>query len=339
MDQRLVVRYVIMKSNDIIIVITMMNFRTLDLNLLRVFAALDQTRNVTRAALLLGLSQPAVSAALSRLRDHLGDPLFVRVGNGMAPTPRAEAAAPAVAHALASLEAALAEAEPFQPKTADATFTLRGADFFATRLIPAFAAALDQEAPGITIRFLDSGRGEMTELLETGEIDLALEQPTDVPAWISRALLFPSPFKIIASPDNALILKAGITPGDVLPLDLFCALPHALRSIDGTMTGMTDAALARTGHSRRVALAVPHFDAVLQAVARSNMIAAAPIQLIEDTTWSTALAVYEPPIDIPTPNMQLYWHSRLDRTPAHVWFRTRLLEEVARRWGRDTSFD
>lgn len=316
-----------------------MNFRTLDLNLLRVFAALDETRNVTRAALQLGLSQPAVSAALSRLRDHLDDPLFVRVGNGMAPTPRAEAAAPAVAHALARLEAALAEAEPFQPETAEATFTLRGADFFATRLIPAFSAALGREAPGITIRFLDSGRGDLTELLETGEIDLALEQPTGVPAWISRALLFPSPFKIIASPNNALIVEAGIKSGDVLPLDLFCALPHALRSIDGTTTGMTDAALARTGRSRRVVLVVPHFDAVLQAVARSNMIAAAPVQLIEDTAWPIELAVFEPPIDIPTPNMQLYWHSRLDRAPAHIWLRKRLLEEVARLWGRDKGFD
>lgn len=315
------------------IVITMMNFRTLDLNLLRIFVALDETRNVTRAAEQLGLSQPAVSAALSRLRDHLGDALFVRVGNGMAPTPRAEAAAPAVARALSRLEAALVEGEPFRPESAQATFTLRGADFFATRLIPAFSAALDREAPGITIRFLDSGRGEMADLLETGEIDLALEQPTDVPTWISRALLFPSPFKIIASPNNAMILEAGIASGDVLPLDLFCALPHALRSVDGSMTGMTDAALARIGRSRRVALAVPHFDAVLQAVARSNMIAAAPVQLIEDTSWPTPLAVFEPPINIPTPNMQLYWHSRLDRAPAHVWFRTRLLEEVARLWG------
>lgn len=309
-------------------VIQMTNIRTLDLNLLRVFAALDETRNVTRAAGKLGLSQPAVSAALGRLRDHLGDRLFVRVGNGMAPTPRAEAVAPAVARALAGLDAALSETETFRPETAETTFSLRGADFFSMRLIPRLAAALEREAPGVNIRFLDSARGDLIGLLESGEIDLALEQPTDVPDWVSSAVLFASPFKIVAAPGNPAVREAGLRSGDVLPLDLFCALPHALRSTDGSMTGMTDAALAQDGRRRRVALAVPHFDAILQAVARTTMIASVPVQLVEDPAWPTDLMVFEPPIDIPVPDMQLYWHSRLDSTPAHAWFRERLLGEV-----------
>jgi len=92
--------------------------------------------------------------------------------------------APSVADALARLDAALAETEPFRAETADVTFSLRGADFFSTRLIPPLAAALAHEAPGVTIRFLDSGRGDLIQLLETGEIDLALEQPTEVPGWV-----------------------------------------------------------------------------------------------------------------------------------------------------------
>ncbi|MCV2863372.1 LysR family transcriptional regulator [Defluviimonas sp. WL0075] len=315
----------------------MVNFRTLDLNLLRVFVALDETQNVTRAAQQLGLSQPAVSAALARLRDHLDDPLFVRVGNGMAPTPRAAAAAPAIADALVRLETALAATETFVPETAEATFSLRGADFFSMRLIPSFAAALAQEAPGITIRFLDSGRGDLIDLLQTGEIDMALEQPTEVPPWVASALLFPSPFKIVAAPDNPAIREAGVRSGDVLPLKIFCGLPHALRSIDGTTTGMTDAALARQGLRRRVALVVPHFDAVVQAVARSNMIASVPVQMIAEAAWPRELMVFEPPIDIPAPRMQLYWHSRFNRAAAHVWFRTRLLAEVHRLWGGEEA--
>lgn len=328
-----------MKSNDLMIVISPMNFRTLDLNLLRVFAALNETRNVTRAAEHLGLSQPAVSAALARLRDHLDDALFVRVGNGMAPTPRAEAAAPAVARALAGLEAALAETGGFRPETAEAVFSVRGADFFSMRLIPPLAAALAEEAPGVSIRFLDSGRGELIALLEEGEIDLALEQPTEVPGWVSRGLLFPSPFRIIAARHNPAVRDAGLAPGDVMPLEIFCALPHALRSIDGSMSGMTDAALAARGLSRRVALVVPHFEAVVRAVSRSRMIAAVPVQILEEGDAAGELVELEPPIPIPTPDMQLYWHSRNDRAPAHRWFRERLLAEVSRLWGRDAGFD
>ncbi|MCB1477187.1 MAG: LysR family transcriptional regulator [Rhodobiaceae bacterium] len=310
-----------------------MNFRALDLNLMRVFMALQEMRNVTRAADELGLSQPAVSAALGRLRDQLGDPLFVRVGNGMAPTPHAETIAPAIAEALGRLEAALVAAQPFRPETAEMTFTLRGADFFSMRLMPPFAATLAREAPHVAVRFLDSGRGDLTDMLETGELDFALEQPTEVPGWVSSDLLFASPFKIVAARNNPAIRTAGLKSGDELPLDLFCALPHALRSIDGTMTGMTDAALARAGRKRRVSLVVPHFDAVLEVVARTTMIASVPVQLIANMHNPGDLLVFEPPIPIPTPNMQLYWHSRFDRTASHVWFRTRLLEEVRMRWG------
>lgn len=316
-----------------------MNFRNIDLNLLRIFVSLERYRNVTYAAEGLGLSQPAVSAALARLRNQLGDPLFVRVGNGMAPTPRAEAMAPAIADALQRLENALTETETFQPETATMTFTLLGADFFSMRLMPPLAAALAEEAPSVTMRFLDSAHGNFVELLETGAIDLALEQPTDVPSWVSKALLFPSPFKIVASPGNPAIRKAGLRSGDTLPIELFCSLPHALRTTDGSMSGMTDAALARAGYKRRVALAVPHFDAVLQVVARSNMISSVPEQLIAEENWSTDLMVFEAPIEIPTPNMQLYWHSRLDRASSHVWFRNRVLTEVARLWGHDATFD
>lgn len=316
-----------------------MNFRTLDLNLLRVFAALNATRNVTRAAEELGLSQPAVSAALARLRDHLGDPLFVRVGNGMAPTPRAEAAAPAVAVALSNLDTALSATAPFRPETAEMTFTVRGADFFSMRLVPPLAAALAREAPGVTLRFLDGSRGDTVALLETGEVDMVLEAPMDIPAWVSRTQLFPSPFKIVAARDNPAVVAAGLRSGDVFPLDLFCSLPHALRSTDGSMSGITDAALARIGRVRRVALTVPHLDAVLQVVAQSTMIAAVPVQLVSDASRTAEVLVLEPPVDIPVPEMQLFWHSRHDRTPAQVWFRGRLLAEVARLWGRDAGFD
>lgn len=328
-----------MKSNDIIDIIHAMNFRTLDLNLLRVFVALHQHRNVTRAALSLGLSQPAVSAALTRLRDHLRDALFVRMGNAMIPTERAERLAPTVIAALAQLETALGAAEGFDPARSEAVFTLRGADFFSTRLLPTLAASLAEEAPGVVLRFLDTARGDLVSALGSGDVDLALDQPSAVPAWISHQTLFASPFVVIAARSNPAVRAAGLAPGDTLPLALFCALPHALRSVDGSLSGMTDAALAQRGLGRRVALAVPHFDAVLSAVAAGPMIATVPIQLVARPDAVPDLVVLAPPIEIPVPKLQLYWHRRHDHTPAQIWLRERVLREVARLWGHDADFD
>lgn len=317
----------------------MPNFRTFDLNLLRVFDALMQARNVTRAAEALGLSQPAVSSALARMRHQLGDPLFVRVGNGMTPTPHAEALFPSIQRALDEVQVAFSDLEPFDPLRAETVFTLLGADFFSTRLMPDVAARLSREAPGTSVRFLDSGRGGLVELLEAQVIDAALEQPTEVPPWVSTALLFPSPFKIVASRNNALIREAGKTTGDTLPLELYCALPHAMRSVDGSMSGQADAALARVGRRRRVAVALPHFDAILTCVAKSDMIATVPVQLVSDSAEDFGLVVLEPPFEIPVPMIRMYWHGRLDRTPAQVWFRNLIRDEVARLWGQGERSD
>lgn len=321
------------------IVIDMANFRTLDLNLLRVLDAMMETRNVTRASEVLGLSQPAVSAALARLREHLKDPLFVRVGNGMAPTPHVEAIAPALRRALDDIRETLAQMEPFDPSSAETVFTLRGADFFSVRLMPHVAGRIAEEAPGVSVRFLDSGFGDMVDLLKAGAVDLAMEQPMEVPQWVSRALLFPSPFKIVAAQDNPGIATEGLRTGDVLPMSLYCSLPHALRSTDGSMSGMADVALASEGKRRRVALALPHFDAIIRAVAQSRMIATVPVQLAAESAVQHRLVILEPPFEIPVPKMQFYWHSRTDRTPGQVWFRDLIREETARLWGRDESFD
>ncbi|MCV2881778.1 LysR family transcriptional regulator [Actibacterium sp. XHP0104] len=303
------------------------------MNLLRVFEALMQCRNVTRAADQLGLSQPAVSAALSRLRGHIGDPLFIRVGNGMVPTPRADSLAEPVTRALKQLEGALTETASFDPAESRDTFTLRGADFFSMRLMPSLSAQLAREAPGAALRFLDSGRGDLLSMLDQGEIDLALEQPMETPPWVSRELLFPSPFVVIAAQDNPDIRARGVTPGTVLPMDLFCDLPHAMRSVDGSMSGMTDAALQAVGRHRRVTLVLPHFEAIMLAVAQSRLLSVVPVQLAEELADRLGVTVFEAPFDIPVPQMQLYWHARNDNLASNLWLRGVVLAEVRRLWG------
>jgi DNA-binding transcriptional LysR family regulator len=296
-----------------------MNLNAIDLNLLRVFDALMRERSVTRAGEQIGLSQPAVSAALNRLRHLLDDQLFVRRGNDMVPTPRAEDVALPVRAALAEIERAFAGGRVFDPATAERTFTLMSADFFSIRLMPDLAQRLSRAAPKVVLRMLDSARGNVERLLQEDSIDAALEGPLQVADWISSEPLFLSPFVIIAARDNPAI--AGIAAGAKLPLDLFCALPQAIRSIDGSVSGFVDAALAEAGRSRRVVLALPHFHGIAMSVAKSNLIAAVPVQYADLVAADLGLAVFQPPVDVVVPEVKMYWHSRHDDDPAHKWLR------------------
>jgi DNA-binding transcriptional LysR family regulator len=298
-----------------------MNFGAFDLNLLRVFDALMRERSVTRAGDQIGLSQPAVSQALGRLRALLDDQLFVRRGIEMAPTPRAEEIAPVVRQALAQVEQALAGVHRFDPATLSRTFSLIGADFVSLLMMPPLYARIAAEAPGVRLRLVDTARGELERLLQDDAVDLAVERPLTVPDWVSREVVFRSPFALIAAADHPEIAAVGVKPGDALPLDLFCRLPHAIRSIDGSMSGWIDEALAEAGRSRQVVLALPQFAAVALAVARSGLIAAIPEQFAHAFAGSTGLAVYAVPMPTGVPEISMYWHSRHDGNPAHQWLR------------------
>lgn len=298
-----------------------MNFGTFDLNLLRVLDALMRERSVTRAGEQIGLSQPAVSQALARLRAMLDDQLFVRRGVEMAPTPRAEELAPVVRDALERLARALGGDRRFDPATAERTYTLIGADFFSLLLMPQLYAQVAAEAPGVRLRLLDSARGELDRLLQDDAVDLAIERPLDTAEWVSREVVFGSPFALVAAKDHPEIAAAGVKPGEALPLDLLCRLPQAIRSIDGGMTGAVDEALARIGRERRVVLALPHFAGVALAVAQSGVIAALPVQFARAAAAPLGLSIYELPVTTDVPQITMYWHSRHDRNPAHAWLR------------------
>lgn len=305
-----------------------MNLNALDLNLVRVFDALLRERSVTRAGERIGLSQPAVSAALNRLRHILNDQLFVRHGHEMLPTPRAEAMAEPVRLALAALERAFALGRRFDPAALERTFTLMGADFFSLLLMPHLSQRVSTAAPQVALRFLDSARGDVSRLLQDDAIDAALERPLDVPEWVSSALLFRSPFVMIAAAGNTALRAAGIAAGATVPLELFCGLRHAIRSIDGSMSGFTDDALAAVGRSRRIVLGLPHFQAVALAVKSSELIATVPKQFAEAVAGELGLAIYAPPLDIPVPEIRMYWHARHDDEPPHQWLRNQVLAAV-----------
>ncbi len=310
--------------------ITDVNFATFDLNLLRVFDALIRERSVTRAGELIGLSQPAVSNALSRLRHHFADELFVRRGNDMVPTPRAEALAVKIQKALSEIESAVTDEMTFQPEELERVFTLSGADFFSALVMPRLHSRVTRMAPRVTLRMIEGATGEVATLLRDSTIDMALERamPMQQSDWVSSAALMQSRFLVVAAKDHPRIREAGIAPGDALPLDLFCALPHALRSVDGSLAGIVDTALSKLGRMRHVALALPHFHAVAVAASKSELIATLPEQTAQDAAGILGLSVYRPPVEVPPQELRLYWHRRHDRSAAHRWLRAQIFETI-----------
>lgn len=299
--------------------ISIMNFAAFDLNLLRVFNALMRERSATRAGDQVGLSQPAVSAALNRLRDLLDDKLFVRQGNEMIPTPRAESIAPGIREALHALERLLVSEKVFDPKSLVRTFTLMGADFFATLFVPRLVSHFAQTSTTLSLRFLDTSRGDVERLLNEDAIDMALERPLGMPDWIASEVLFHAPFKIIVAEGNPAL--KGLDGEVALPLDIFCSLQWALRAADGALRGPVDDAIERLGRRRKVVLAVPHFNPLIACISNSNLAAAVPAQFAAAFAHDNGLRVFDLPFDAPAPEVRLYWHSRRTRDPAHTWLR------------------
>jgi len=296
-----------------------MNFAAFDLNLLRIFNALMRERSATRAGEQVGLSQPAVSAALNRLRDLLDDKLFVRHGNEMIPTPRAESLAPGIQDALEELEHLLAVPGSFDPARIERSFTLMGADFFAILLVPDLVRRLRSISNGISLRFLDTARGDVGRLLSDDAIDMALEAPFETAEWINSELLFMAPFKVAIAADHPLLAEIGET--DTLPREIIPRLDWALRASDGSLRGRVDDALAEQGLSRRVVLSMPHFAPLVDCVAANRLATAIPTQFAEIYARPRGLRIFHLPFDPPSADIRLYWHSRRTRDPAHAWLR------------------
>lgn len=298
-----------------------MNFAAVDLNLLRVFDALMRERGVTRAGERLGLSQPAVSASLGRLRHLLGDQLFVREGHAMIPTNRALALAEPIAAALLQIEDALRTATPFDPSRETRAFRILGSDYFSVMLMPELAARVGAAAPGVLLQLLDGGRTSIAPMLAEGRVDLALGPVIDGPEWLVADVLFSSGVVAVLAADHAAIAEYGVRPGERLPLDLFCSLPHALCSTDGGLTTTVDEALAGADRRRRIALTLPHFHAVALAVAGGRLIGSLPIHFAKAIANSLGLAIFDLPVEPTGVRIAMHWHRRQDEDPGHRWLR------------------
>lgn len=303
---------------------THMNLNGFDLNLLRVFDALMRERSVTRAGDQIGLSQPAVSAALRRLREILDDQLFIRRGNDMIPTPRALELGSSVREALGKIEFAFHKRRHFDPATMQRRFTLLGSDVFSMMMIPALSRRFADEAPGVSLQLVDNASGTVEKLLQDDAVDIAIDTELDMPDWTSSMQLLRAPYVVVASADHPQIAAAGIAPRETIPLDLFCELHHAVRSINGTVKCVVDTSLAGIGRKRHVALMLPHTLGVALATARSLHLATVPRQFAELVASNLGLEIYQAPVPLPATDIKMFWHTRHEGDKGHQWLRQQI---------------
>ncbi|TAL63949.1 MAG: LysR family transcriptional regulator [Burkholderiaceae bacterium] len=305
------------------------NFRTIDLNLLRVFDEVMAERSLTRAARNLALTQPAVSNALRRLRETLGDDLVRRGGQGMVPTPRALALWPAVREALRQLQESLVPST-FVPAQADNTFVLAMADATGAELIPGLANILETEAPGVSVQVLPLTTRDPRRMLDDESADLAVGYFPAVladltaRAQVGKAVAFEHQ-QLYAGQYVCVMRRGHPLASGPMTLNRFCAARHLLVSFSGRPFGFVDEALASQGRERRVVLTVNQFFTAGEVVARSNLLTVLPRHFVHITGATDELVQRELPFDVPAVQVATLWHSRLEHSSAHQWLREALV--------------
>ena len=307
-----------------------LNFRSLDLNLLRVFDEVMAERSLTRAAHKLSLTQPAVSNAMRRLREAVGDELLVRSGQGVEPTARAMALWPPVREALAQLQESLAPGR-FDPATATSTFVLAMADASAATLVPALVEILEREAPSVAIRVLPLTTRDPRQLLDDEAADMAVgyfpavladltarAQSGDAVAFESRRLY---------DGEYVCVMRQGHPLAHApLTLDAYCEARHMLVSFSGRAFGFIDEALASLGRERKVVITVNQFFTAGRVVCGSDLLTVLPRHFVPVTGIADALVQRALPLNVPPVHVDALWRRRGPQQTAMTW----LLQALAR---------
>lgn len=299
-----------------------MDIAGFDLNLLKAFDALYAERHVTRAGQRIGLSQSAMSGALTRLREVFGDELFVRSPAGMLPTPRADDLAGPISTALRLMREALGT-DRFDPAAATHGVTLAMTDYAAFVLLPPLLARLAVEAPGLDLRVRGIfGRSEALDLLDDGEANIAVGFPVEASARILAQPLLEEGFACIARRGHPAFAEGA-------GLEAFAAAPHLLVSPEGDRMGLVDRKLAGLGLERRVVLSLPQFLVAPFVVADTDLVATLAARVARRfAAASLGVAVHPPPFALPAWPLAMMWHRRVDRHPATTWLR-RCIAEVS----------
>jgi len=293
-----------------------MNVHDMDLNLLRVFDAVLRERGVTAAAARLGLTQPAVSNALARLRVRLGDALFIRTAAGMDPTPFARELAEPVRQALALLESALAHGPGFDASTSTRTFRFYMSDLGQIEFLPPLVERVQRVAPEVRLEAVALEVEDLGDALAAGALDLAIGFLPGLAAPVRRQALFKDPYLCLMRADH---------PVKTLSKKKFLAASHALVTYRGGHR-VIEEALERAGLARRIALRVPHFTVVPMVLERTDLILTLPARVARVYERRGRLKALPPPVPIPPAEVAVHWHERFEADPGNRWLRDQVIE-------------
>ena len=302
------------------------NFRTLDLNLLRVFDEVMAERSLTKAAHNLALTQPAVSNAMRRLRETLGDDLVRRSGQGLEPTPRANTLWPAVREALRQLQETLVP-NPFDRATSNATFVLAMADATASELIPGLLSLVERDAPGVSLRVVPLSTRDPRRLLDAESADLAIghfpaaladltaSAQAGGAASFAHQRLYEGEYVCVMRKNHPLAKKP-------LTIERYCEARHMLVSFSGRSYGFVDEALAARQLKRRVVITVNQFFTAGRVVSQSDLLTVLPRHFVRVADAGHSLVVKDLPFEMPAVHVDALWHKRLQQSSAHQWLRS-----------------
>lgn len=300
-----------------------MKLSDVDLNLFVVFDAIYTEGNLTRAGEIIGITQPAVSNSLSRLRNLFDDPLFVRTADGMVPTPVAQNIVGPVRQALGLIRSSVQESEFFDPLASDKRFRLSMTDLTQSIVLPYLFGRIKKEAPSIAVDCYQVRRRDLNIELASGNLDLAVDIPLTPDPQIRQAPLFSHPHVCVIRQDHSRV-------ADELTTDVYLELAHIHISSRRGGLGHVDLALGKIGQRRNIVLRTQHYLATPELVSRTDLALTVPRIFADFLVAQYPVRYIELPFAVPNLETHLYWHESTDRDQANRWLREIILELPAK---------
>ena len=303
-----------------------------DLNLLVYLDALLRERNVTQAAHSLGLSQPAMSNGLKRLREVFNDPLLIRTSDGMTPTAKAEELEPQLREILTNVDRALQPTEEFTPHTETRVVRLMASDYAESTLLPSVLKELRELAPGITLDIMNPSDVSFLDV-ERGKVDLVINRFAQMPQSFHQITLWQDTFSCLLSPDNPIL--------EHFTLDNYLAADHIWVSKTGMGVGVgvnpddvqrlgwVDATLDELGKKRRIRVFTRHYQAAMTLAEQNDLIVTLPTRATHLKRDNPRVVLRDVPFDIPPLELKMAWSPLLQHNPGHRWIR-QLITKTAR---------
>lgn len=291
-----------------------MKLSDIDLNLFVVFDAIYTEGNLTRAGEIIGITQPAVSNSLSRLRNLFDDPLFVRTAEGMVPTPVAQNIIGSVRQALGLIRCSVQESEFFDPKVSDKRFRVSMTDLNQAIVLPNLFNQVKKQAPSVSVDCYQVHRRDMNIELASGNLDLAIDIPLTPDPQIRQAALFSHPYVCVINKENEVV-------GDKLDVETYLKLQHIHISTRRGGLGHVDLTLGKMGKKRDIVLRTQHYLSTPNLVTNTNFALTVPKSFAEFLVAGSSMRYLDLPFEVPNLESFLYWHESTDRDQANIWMR------------------